>query len=200
MPLTQTTSQDVTAAQTAASLENLAIAVYEQAAALPFMKNIPEPAGSTVVAFVTKTVEQHTDHANAFNAAAVRLGGAAQTAPDQVLLDTVVTPTLPTLKTPLDVVNFAAELELVAAATYLDQVGKVMDADLRSTFASIMGVENQHRSVLLAVAALLTAGRPELVALGPPTDQLPDVAGSVGFPDAFLTTDKARPALEGAVK
>lgn len=191
---------DVQAAQTAASLENLAIAVYKQAAELPSMKNIPEPAGSTVTAFVTKTVEQHTDHAKAFNAAAVRLGGEEQTEPDQVLLDTVVTPALPTLKTPLDVVNFAADLELVAAETYLLDVGTVTDKDLRSTFASIMGVENQHRTVLLAVAALLAAGKPELIMLGPPADQLPDAAGSVGFPDAFLGTERARPAEEGAVK
>src|SRR4051812_38936119 len=40
---------DVQAAQTAASIENLAIAVYNQAAALPFMQNIPDPAGATVV-------------------------------------------------------------------------------------------------------------------------------------------------------
>jgi hypothetical protein len=164
------------------------------------MQNIPDPAGATMTAFVTKTVEQHTAHAAAFNAAAVRLGGQAQDKPNQTVLDNVVTPALPTLKTPLDVVNFAATLELVAAETYLSEVGLVDDKDLRSTFASIMGVENKHRSVLLAVAALLQGGHPELVMLGPPADKLPDAAGSVGFPDAFLKTDQARPAEEGAVK
>jgi hypothetical protein len=191
---------DVQAAQTAASLENLAIAVYNQAAALPFMQNIPDPAGATVVAFVTKTVEQHTDHMKAFNAAATNLGGKAQDKPDQVVLDAVVTPALPTLKTPLDVVKFAADLELVAAETYLAEVGAVSDKNLRNTFASIMGVENQHRAILLAVGALLEAGKPELIKLGPPADQLPAAAGSVGFPDTFLKTDQARAASEGAVK
>jgi hypothetical protein len=47
---------------------------------------------------------------------------------------------------------------------------------------------------------LLEAGHPELIMLGPPADQLPDAAGSVGFPDSFLKTDQARPATEGAVK
>jgi rubrerythrin len=193
-------SADVQAAQTAASIENLAIAVYNQAAGLPFMQNIPDPAGATVVAFVTKTVEQHTDHMKAFNAAAVQLGGKAQDKPDQVVFDAVVTPALPTLKTPLDVVKFAAELELVAAETYLAETAAVSDKMLRNTFASIMGVENQHRAILLAVAALLDAGKPELIKLGPPADQLPAAAGSVGFPDTFLKTDQARPGDEGAVK
>jgi rubrerythrin len=193
-------SMDVQAAQTAASIENLAIAVYNQAAGLPFMQNIPDPAGATVVAFVTKTVQQHTDHAKAFNAAATQLGGKAQDKPDQVVFDAVVTPALPTLKTPLDVVKFAATLELVAAETYLAEVGAVSDKTLRNTFASIMGVENQHRAILLAVGALLEAGRPELIKLGPPADQLPSAAGSVGFPDTFLKTDQARAATEGAVK
>lgn len=193
-------SMDVQAAQTAASLENLAVAVYMQAAGLPFMQNIPDPAGATVVAFVNKTVEQHTDHAKAFNAAATKLGGQAQDKPDQVVFDSVVTPALPTLKTPLDVVKFAADLELVAAETYAAETAAVSDKNLRNTFASIMGVENQHRAILLAVGALLEAGHPELVMLGPPADQLPAAAGSVGFPDSFLKTDHARPAAEGAVK
>jgi len=191
---------DVQAAQTAASIENLAIAVYNQAAGLSFMKNIPDPAGATVVAFVTKTVEQHTEHMKAFNAAAKQLGGQEQPGPDQVVFDSVVTPALPTLKTPLDVVKFAAELELVAAETYLAEVAAVSDKTLRSTFASIMGVENQHRAILLAVGALLEGGAPELIMLGPPADKLPAAAGSVGFPDTFLKTDQARPAEEGAVK
>jgi hypothetical protein len=193
-------SMDVQAAQTAASIENLAIAVYNQAAALPFMQNIPDPAGSTVVAFVTKTVQQHTDHMKAFNAAATNLGGTAQDKPDQVVLDSVVTPALPTLQGPLDVVKFAAQLELVAAETYLAEVGAVSDKALRNTFASIMGVENQHRAILLEVAALLEAGAVQLVMVGPPADQLPAAAGSAGFPDSFLKTDQARPATEGAVK
>jgi rubrerythrin len=148
---------------------------------------------------VTKTIEQHTDHGKAFNAAATKLGGKAQDKPDQVVLDSVVTPALPTLKTPLDVVKFAAELELVAAETYALETAAVSDKNLRNTFASIMGVENQHRAILLAVGALLEAGHPELIMLGPPADKLPGAAGSVGFPDAFLKTDQARPAAEGAV-
>ena len=193
-------NMDVSAAQTAASIENLAIAVYTKAAGLPFMTNIPDPAGSTVVAFVKKTIQQHTDHMAAFNGVATGLGGKAQTGLDMPVYNTVVVPTLPKLKTPLDVVNFAAELELVAAETYSAETAAVTDKKLRGTFASIMGVENQHRAILLAVAALLAGGAPQLIKLGPPADQLPAAAGSVGFPDTFLKTDQARPATEGAVQ
>ena len=193
-------NMDVAAAQTAASIENLAVAVYKKAAGLPFMKSIPNPAGATVVAFVTKTIQQHTEHAGAFNGAATRLGGKAQTGLDMTVYNGVVVPALPKLKTPLDVVNFAAELELVAAETYSAETAAVSDKALRGTFASIMGVENQHRAILLAVAALLQGGAPQLITIPPPAAQLPAAAGSVGFPDSFLKTDMARAATEGALQ
>jgi rubrerythrin len=193
-------SMEVQAAQTAAALENLAVAVYKQAAALPFMAKIPDPAGKTVTAFVTKTIEQHTDHAGAFNAAAKKLGGKAQTDVDQVVMDKVVKPALPTLTDPLKVVKFAADLELVAAETYAVETAAVDDANLRKVFSSIMGVENQHRAVLLAVAALLENDLADQVKIPPDLAKLPAAAGSVAFPQAFLPTDQARPASEGAVK
>jgi rubrerythrin len=194
------TTMDVQAGQTAASIENLAIAVYGQAAALPFMKTIPDPAGKTVVAFVTKTVAQHTEHAKAFNDAVKALGGKEQTGPDMTVLNGVVKPALPSLKAPLDVVKFAATLELVAAETYAAEAAAVSDKTLRNTFASIMGVENQHRAILLAVAALLEGGAPQLIAIPTNAAALPAAAGSIGFPDSFLKTDQARPATEGAVQ
>ena len=199
-PALADTPMDIQAAQTAASIENLAIAVYKKAGGLSFMQTIADPAGSTVKAFVTKTVQQHTDHAAAFNAAARALGGKEQTGLDMPVYNGVVTPALATLKSPLDVVKFASQLELVAAETYSAQTAAVGDKSLRNTFASIMGVENQHVSILLAVAALLEGGAPQLIKLGPPADQLPAAAGSVGFPDPFLKTDMARPATEGAVQ
>ncbi|MDQ1429227.1 MAG: hypothetical protein QOK39_2703 [Acidimicrobiaceae bacterium] len=193
------TTMDVQAGQTAASIENLAIAVYNKAAGLPFMKNIPSPAGPTVVVFVTQTIQQHTQHAAAFNAAVNALGGKAQTGLDMPVYNGVVVPALPTLKTPLDVVNFAAKLENVAAETYAAETAAVSDKMLRNTFSSIMGVEAQHAAVLYAVSALLQGGAPQLITIPPPADKLPAAAGSVGFPNSFLGLDQARPATEGAV-
>jgi len=76
----------------------------------------------------------------------------------------------------------------------------VSDKMLRSTFASIAGVENQHAAVLYAVAALLEANMPQLIKLDGVNAMLPAAAGSVGFPDTFVKTDMARPLTEGAVK
>ena len=194
------TASDVSAAQTAASIENLAIAVYGKAAGLPFMQNIPAPAGPTVVAFVTKTVAQHKDHLQAFNAVATRLGGKAQTNIDTVVYNAVVVPELPKLTSPLVVAQFAAELETVAAATYAAATSAVTDKQLRSTFASIMGVESQHAAVLNAVAALLQGGAPQLITIPVDVAKLPAAAGSVGFPQSFVQTTSGRPLTEGAVK
>jgi hypothetical protein len=194
------TTMDIQAGQTAASIENLAVAVYNKAAGLPFMKNIPAPAGPTVTVFVTQTIQQHTAHAAAFNSAVKNLGGKEQTGLDMTVYNGVVVPELPKLKAPLDVVNFAAVLENVAAETYAAETAAVSDKGLRNAFSSIMGVEAQHVSVLLAVAALLGGGAPQLITIPPPADKLPAAAGSVGFPNSFYGLDMARPATEGAVQ
>jgi len=188
---------DVQMVQTAASLENLAVATYDVALTLDFIGGAS--ANAVVKAFVTKTRDQHKDHAQAFNAAATRLGGKAQTAPDPVLL-MVVNNAKPTLTGPGPVVDLAKELEQTAASTYVANVGAFTDKNARSVTASIMGVEAQHLAILTAVGALVAAGAPELIALPPDAAKLPAAAGNVAFPDAFFKTDKARPAAEGAVQ
>jgi Ferritin-like domain len=192
-------TMDIQAGQTAASIENLAVKVYGVAAGLSFMKNIPAPAGPTVTVFVNQTIMQHTQHAQAFNAAVMTLGGKTQSGIDMPVYNGVVVPALPTLKTPLDVVKFAAVLENAAAETYAAETAAVSDKNLRNTFASIMGVEAQHVAVLNAVAALLGANAPQLITIPPPAGMLPAAAGSVGFPNSFYGLTMARPATEGAV-
>jgi Ferritin-like domain len=188
---------DVQMLQTAASLENLAVATYGTALALPFIGG--STANGVVKAFVTKTMAQHKDHVAAFNAAVTQLGGKAQTNPDPVLLG-VVNKAKPGLTGPAPVVALAIELETGAAQTYVASSGAVGDANARKVFASIMGVEAQHVAVLLAVQALLAGGAADLIALPPDAAKLPAAAGAVGFPDSFFKTDQARPATEGAVK
>ncbi len=193
-------SADVQMLQTAASIENLAVAVYTKAAGLP-----PAVSGAaipTVKAFVVMTIKQHTEHANAFNAAAMQLGGMAQTKVDQVVYDAVVTPALGKIKGPADVVALAQALEDAAAQTYVKFGGDVDDKNALNAFATIAPVEAQHSAVLLAVAALIAGGAPQLITISPPVDatKLPSAAGSVGFPNSFYKTDSARPAAEGAVQ
>ena len=188
-------ADDIPALQTAASLENLAVSVYTTAAGLSFI----ETGNAVVKTFITKTTEQHKAHAEAFNAAAVQAGGRAQTEPDPKYL-AIVQKTLPTIKTPADVVKLAISLEDVAAQTYTKNVSQVSDPKLRQLFGSVAPVEAQHRAVLLAVQALLAANEADLIALPPDAAKLPAAAGSVGFPDAFYPTKDASPTSEGAVK
>jgi hypothetical protein len=193
-------SADVMMVQTAAAIENLAIAVYNRALTLP--KSVSGASIPAVAAFVTMTIKQHTDHATAFNAAAKKLGGAAQTRIDQTVYDAVVTPALAKARGPADVVALAQSLEDTAAQTYVKFGGDVDDKDALNVFAIVAPVEAQHSAVLLAVRALLAGGTPELITLTPRVDaaKLPAAAGSAGFPRSFYPTSAARPANEGAVR
>lgn len=187
---------DVAILQTAASIENLAVGTYSTALTLPFIGG--SSANAVVKAFATKTMAQHSDHAKAFNAAAVKLGGKAQTNPDPKYAK-IVEAAVPTIKGPADVVALATTLEDVAAQTYTRNVGLVGSAELRQLFGSVAAVEAQHRAILLAVAALLKGNAADLITLPPPAAKLPAAAGSVGFPDAFYPTRMASPSTEGAL-
>ncbi|MGH3827475.1 MAG: ferritin-like domain-containing protein [Pseudonocardiaceae bacterium] len=188
---------DVSALQTAAGLENLAVFTYKTALTLPFIGG--SSANGVVKAFAMKTMDQHAEHAMAFNAAAQRLGGQAQTGTDPKYTP-VVKAAVPTIKGPGDVVGLAITLEDVAAQTYVKDVSLVSTPELRQLFASVAGVESQHRAILLAVQALLKANAAQLIALPPDAAKLPAAAGSVGFPDSFYPTSMAAPVDEGAVK
>ncbi|WP_371484637.1 ferritin-like domain-containing protein [Kitasatospora sp. NBC_00315] len=189
------TADDIMALQTAASLENLAVSVYRTAAGLPFIKS----GNATVAAFIAKTTEQHLAHAQAFNAAATQGGGQAQSGPDPKY-KAIVDQVLPTITDAAGVVKLALTLEDVAAQTYTKNIGQVSNADLRKLFASVAPVEAQHRSVLLAVQALLAGNAADLITVPVDPAKLPAAAGSVGFPDAFYSTNEASPISEGAVK
>jgi len=190
-------TMDVQMLQTAASIENLAVATYDTALTLDFIGGAS--ANAVVKAFVMKTKEQHQQHAEAFNAAVTRLGGKAQDQPDPVLLG-VVNNAKPSLTGPAQVVDLAIELEDGAAQTYVANTGTYSNKNARTVAASIMGVEAQHVAILNAVKALLAGGAANLIALPPDASMLPAAAGSIGFPNAFYPTTDARPANEGAVQ
>jgi Ferritin-like domain len=191
------TVEDVWALQTAAGVENLAVMTYKTALTLPFIGG--SSAIPVVKAFATKTMDQHNEHAMAFNAAAQRLGGKPQTGPDPKYA-AVVQAAVPKIKGAADVIGLAITLEDVAAQTYVKNVGLVSTAELRQLFASVAGVESQHKAILLAVQALVKANQPQLIALPPDVAKLPAAAGSVGFPDSFYPTTMAAPVEEGAVR
>jgi len=188
---------DVQILQTASSIEVLAVATYKTALTLPFIGG--SSANPVVKAFATTTMQQHAQHLSAFNAAITQLGGKPQTNPDPAL-GKVVQAAVPGLTSPGPVVALALELEQGAAETYVADVAALSDLNAKKVTASIMGVEAQHASVLLAVQALLNANAPQLITLAAGNvANLPAAAGSVGFPQAFFPTDQARPATEGAL-
>jgi uncharacterized protein YbjQ (UPF0145 family) len=197
-------SKDVQILQTAASLENLAVATYKTALTLPYIGG--SAADSVITAFAKTTMAQHAQHADAFNAAAKSMGGKAQHKPDPAFVP-VVNKAVASLgkataaQGALGVVGLALELENIAAETYIKDTVLAKKTSNKALFASIMGIEAQHVSVLLAVQALLKAGAPQLISLAPGTGAaLPAVAGSIGFPNAFYKTNMAAPAKQGAVK
>ncbi|MGQ0843128.1 MAG: ferritin-like domain-containing protein [Sporichthyaceae bacterium] len=186
--------KDIQAVQTAASIENLAVAVYTTAATLPFISK----GNKVVAAFIDKTAEQHREQAKLFNDAAVEAGGKKQTKPNPKYAK-VVDAALPKIKGPLDVVALAITLEDVAAQTFVANVSEVSTPELRTLFGSIAPVHAQNRAVLLAVQALVKGDAADLVALPTKPAKLPKAAGSVGFPDGFYPTAKASPVAEGAL-
>lgn len=186
---------DVQILQTAVSLELLAIATYGAALELPFIAN-----GNPVVrSFAETTMSQHSEHAGAFNAQAIALGGAEQTMTNPKYAP-IVEEAKPTLEGPGDVIMLAIALETVATQTYVKNASLLEDSPTRMLMASVSGVEAQHLATLRAVAGLLLYGKPELIAI--PTDpaQLPAAAGSASFPRPFEGTAMASPPQEGAVQ
>ena len=196
-------STDVQILQTAASIENLAVATYKTALTLPYIGG--SAANPVVTKFAQVTMGQHAQHADAFNGAARALGGKAQSKPDPAFVP-VVHKAVASLngvsatQGALGVVGLAMELENIAAETYVKDTVLAKKTTNKALFASVMGIEAQHVSVLLAVQALLMAGAPQLISLAPGTAAaLPAAAGSVGFPHAFYPTSSAAPARQGAV-
>jgi len=194
-PATADEALDIQILQTAVSLELLAIATYGAALELPFIAN-----GNPVVkAFAETTMMQHSEHAAAFNAQAIALGGAEQTAMNPKYTP-IVEAAKPTLQGPGDVVMLAIALETVATQTYVKNASLLEDSPTKLLMASVSGVEAQHLSTLRAVAGLLLAGKPELIALPTVPEELPAAAGSGSFPRPFEGTAMASPPEEGAVQ
>jgi len=187
---------DVQILQSNASIEVLAVNTYKTALTLPYIGG--SSANAVVKAFAETTMAQHEEHLKAFNAAAQALGGRPQNNADPALVP-VVKAAVAKITGPEGVVALALELEQAAAETYVKGTGVLRSTSARKLTASVMGVEAQHASILLAVQALLKANAPQLIALPPNAAQLPAAAGSIGFPNAFFPDSNARPLAEGAL-
>ncbi len=197
---------DVQILQTASSLEQLAVDTYGAVLTgnLGGIAALPGTAGEVLRTFVTTTMMQHDEHRRAFQDRTRLLGGPEQSAPHPGF-QAVVDRRVPTLTSPVDVVDLAAILEKVATDTYLLNLTALEDSRSKEVMASVMGVEAQHLASLRLLSALFEADAPQLIKIpiGADLAKLPKAAGSVAFPDALanlnppdLIADPASGAVE----
>ncbi|MDQ6840534.1 MAG: ferritin-like domain-containing protein, partial [Actinomycetota bacterium] len=139
---TDSVAADITALRTASSLEVLAVQTYQKAMATGLVT-------TAVVASAAKSfMEQHQQHAAAFEAATTKAGGQPYDQPNPVVNQQMVAPKLAALKTESDVVNLAYLLESAAAQTYQSAIGVVSKPAYNSALASVLGVESRHQALL----------------------------------------------------
>ncbi len=126
----------------AASLENLAVAAYDTAAA-----RLTTPA---VVQAAKLFQEHHKDHAKLFNSLLTSNGEKAYTEPNSVLL-AALKPQIDAMASEADVLVFAQDLELKAASTYFSTVGELQGDKLAYTTMTIGATEYRHAALLSAI-------------------------------------------------
>jgi hypothetical protein len=148
-------ANDLTILRTAASVEALAVMVYETA----IKSGLVRTAAITAMAKLFQS--QHVQHGELFNRSAQSAGGTAFTDPNPVLLAQVVQPRLAALKTEMDVVNLAYDLEHLASATYQNDVGLFHNPKYNVTVASVGGAEARHVALLAVIGGKSATGTPD---------------------------------------
>jgi rubrerythrin len=141
--------------RSAASIEYLAVDVYEQVADDLTTFGL-DPA--TDRALVTLFAEHHQAHADSLNALAEQVSytdeagdkvdGTAWEEPNPYLADDVVAPLLPTLLTRQATLSFARDLENLAAGTYTEVTGLLTEIKFRKEMMNIGSVEARHAAAL----------------------------------------------------
>jgi len=186
---------DVQVLQTAASLENLAVASYTSAAGMAFVTE----GSAGLRGLIARNLAHHTAHARAFNQAVVKAGGAQQHAADaryaaplgRILAET---------KDPSSLTGLLNELEGIIAQTCTRYASLASGGALRSMFVNVASVEAQHSAELLIVRSLLGGGHPEPGASVANTRAIPAAAGTAGIPQAVYPTADASAINEGALR
>jgi hypothetical protein len=194
-PAPQGASLDVRLLQTAASLENLAVASYAAAARLPAVRD----GGPVLAVFLSRSQSQHAAHARAFNTEAIAAGGVAQHAADPRYA-AGVREALAGPASAADVTSLLELLEDVNTQSCTRYASLTGSAALRRLFVGISVTEAGHRSFLLAVGSLLTAGAAGLSRDRMDPRTLPRAISTVCCPQAFYPTAGASAINEGAVQ
>ncbi|HEU0132821.1 MAG TPA: ferritin-like domain-containing protein [Mycobacteriales bacterium] len=141
---------DVAALATNASLENLAVFAYGAALVDAGKGKFGKKVPAAVAEFAKHAKAQHTDHANAFNAALKRAGAQPFTKPDPALVSPV-TEMYGKVKDVGGLARLALTLENTAAATYTKQMGELSSPEAIAAVATIAPVERQHAAILMYV-------------------------------------------------
>ena len=193
-PAAADTALDLQILQTASALELAKTAAYQRILELDSIRG----ANQVLTTFLEVTRNQHGEHAAAFRAQTQALGGAEQGAAhpgiQQMVDEALAGPT-----NTLAAIRLAEQLETIATHTYLESGAQLDDPVARQLMASVMGVESQHAAIHRVMAALVSAGSSELIALPVNPAGLPAAAGSVATPDAVESTTQAMDADSGAV-
>lgn len=180
------TPRDIQILQTASALELAKTAAYQRIVELDSLGK----GDKFLLTFLETTRNQHGEHAAAFRAQTTALGGAEQGQPHPGVQE-IVEEAFAGTTTALDAIRLAEQLETIATQTYLENTTQIDDPVSRQLMASVMGVESQHAAMHRVIAALLSAGSPELIALPVSPAELPAAAGSVATPDAIEPTAHA---------
>jgi hypothetical protein len=154
---------DLAVAAVAASLENLAVFAYKSgltAAGAGKLGTVP-PAIAT---FATTAMNQHTQHAAAWNAVLTQNGKAKVTVTNPTLTPTIQA-AFAKVTDVTGLAQLALTLEMVAAATYQEQTSMLKSKAAIGLSASIEPVEMQHIAILYYVMGMYpgsqtTAGSP----------------------------------------
>lgn len=193
-PAAADTSRDIEILQTASALELTKTAAYQAVLDLAVIRN----GNRVLVTFAETARNQHGEHAAAFRAQTAALGGPEQGGVHPGVQG-IVDEALPGITTALGAVRLLEELETIATQTYLEKIAQLDDSVSRQLMASVMGVESQHAAMHRAMAALLSGGSEELIALPVNAAELPAALASVATPDAVEPTTHAVAPDSGAV-
>jgi hypothetical protein len=135
-------TSDIALLKTAASLEALAVGVYQRAAGAALIKDPATLDAATL--FLT----HHTTHQLTLNALLQAAEVSAVTAPNSVMDKSIFQPALAAAKTQDDIITLLFTLEEVLAQTYVYSTDILMKPEQRVAFMTIAATQARHRALL----------------------------------------------------
>lgn len=141
-------NMDIVLANTAISLEILAVDAYQVAidSGLVTTQAVADAAGLFQ--------SHHQEHADAL---AGVVGDGAVTEANAAVKTAIVDPAVEGASSEADIIKLAFDLETAAAQTYVFAAGALSTPELRSTIMTIGGVESRHATILGQVAMYETS-------------------------------------------